>query len=385
MVTCFSLCFAKDKFYLFGGQDQDKPWKNQLIVLDKSLKPLETLELSTKREGHTCAVIRDKLYIFGGSKNKGPFTFCFDLEKKEEIQLNEVNPPSERKDHTTVVYNDKIYLFAGKSLDKNPKFNNELHEFDPTTSKWKLISVPSPISRSGHAACLNEHEMIIHGGYFQTNQEVSYFKDTYSFNLQKFEWKKLSFEGELLLAREGHDMILKEKNILLIGGGWIPENQSFQLFQLNLNNNTSNLVSFKGESKYKSKMLYWNNQLYFVGGKGVSFDEFIPIHLEWLQRKRERLPSTIKPKQVKNNAPSKKILSDTDFKNEVDSIDVPNKDFEQLVKESKIEEKEDEKKSFVPPKGAMNPFGGFVPPKGGNVPPKGAVNPFGGFVPKKKE
>lgn len=370
MLSNFSVVLYKDQFLLFGGENQDKLWTNQLRVLDKSFKVTQTTEFSVKRDGHSANVVNDKMYIFGGSSKKGSFTTCFNLSEKQEIQLNEENSPVERKDHTTIEYNKKIYLFGGKSLDKEPKFLNDLYEFDPETSKWKEILSNAPCERSGHAAVINEGQMIIFGGYNIKEKEVSYFKDFYSFNFETMKWTKLEIKGDAILPREGHDMVVKEKNVLLIAGGWIPNFQGTDLYQIDLEQSTASLLPFKTEkNRNKFKMVWFNDQLYFIGGIGYKLEEIYPVNLDWFIRKRDPLETTKKPKQLKK-APSKKKLTDNDFQGSNDHIDILSKDFDKLEQSSKVivEEKPEEvKKSFVPPKGGVS-----------------MVNPFGGFVPKKK-
>ena len=221
-VAYHTTCVCKDQMFLFGGNNYVKT----ITVTDptnleeeKIYNPLFSLNLRTwtwsvqktrsapgvvikPRDEHT-AVVDEELslmIIFGGfiEGERTNEIAIYDM-KQNKWSVVEQNGhetrPCPRSGHSAVFYQTKrqMYIFGGKDSDSLKL--NDLWVFDFQSSTWTQI-LPThrkwPEQRSGHSACIYEHNMFIFGGIFEVTKELN---DVQAFSLKTKEWTSI-YEDE---------------------------------------------------------------------------------------------------------------------------------------------------------------------------------------------
>jgi len=138
---------AKEGIYVFGGFSNSK-FQNKLYYYDmKNKKVIEKHSGETscpcERISSTSIFYLEKFYIFGGQDKEGKFLndlWVYDTTKDswEEI-LNQENEswPCGRSGHSMNLYNNEIYIFGGRT--NNVMEVNELWKFIPESKSFELI------------------------------------------------------------------------------------------------------------------------------------------------------------------------------------------------------------------------------------------------------
>jgi len=129
--------------------------------------------------------------------------------------------PSRRSMHSAVTVGKKFYIFGGacsKSLDSDDTSAFcDLHEFDTNTFLWNECEVSGtpPTPCFGHTSSYVEHrnQIIFFGG-----KGYHVVSDINIINLEKMEYKRYAFGGNILPSRWGHAAIVIENKLLLFGG-----------------------------------------------------------------------------------------------------------------------------------------------------------------------
>lgn len=181
-------------------------------------------------ESLACVAVGKEIYSFGGwnendkdVQNGDIWVFVFDTGTLEWQQLeilpsdypkydakdksrNEI--PHQRHGHSVCTWNGKIYLWGGE-----PKLGKvaHLHEFNPTTKRWFIVSPTGtlPASRSGHSLTVVGNRMYLRGGQPEGRMTL------YCFNFPTKAWSKLADSALYRIDHTAHAL----KNKLYIVGG----------------------------------------------------------------------------------------------------------------------------------------------------------------------
>jgi dynein heavy chain len=103
---------------------------------------------------------------------------------------SKIGAPEPRANHTANYFKEKVYIFGGHGgVGYQRTSYNDVHFFDCETSEWTKVEIQggvAPEARGGHSSMvLAEKEMlIIYGGWSSTNQ----FSDIHAFNLVTHTW-----------------------------------------------------------------------------------------------------------------------------------------------------------------------------------------------------
>jgi N-acetylneuraminic acid mutarotase len=151
-----------------------------------------TLTLADDKNGY--------LYLLGGEYYDGVENivlddlFRWDVAKNEWRQIISPTPkPGPRCAHSTVYYRNALYVLAGElaSADQYHHYK-DIWKFDLSTMKWEEIQPratgTAPTARSGHAAFVWKHYMIVFGGFYEALRETRFYNDVCVLDLQSLTW-----------------------------------------------------------------------------------------------------------------------------------------------------------------------------------------------------
>lgn len=203
----------------------------------------------TKRYSHSAIVCDDYMYIFGGCTSSN--TTFNDLWRLDLSTRTWVRPitmgsyPSPKASSSLIKYKDMLVLFGGWTyppaypLYQSRLLFNELHIYNITSNRWhSLCIVDSPPPMAGHSATLVGEWMIIFGGLQKPSTAVHSEKsnDIWKLNLETWTWyKQPVYGGPKPAARFGQtQVILDDKNLLILGGTGGPNNQFSDCWLLNM-------------------------------------------------------------------------------------------------------------------------------------------------------
>lgn len=197
------------------------------------LEPLEgfpppranaTLTLADDKNGH--------VYLFGGEYYDGVENivlddlFRWDPTKNEWRQIITPPPrPGPRCAHSAVYYRNALYVLAGELATADQYHHyRDLWRFDLATLKWEEIQPratgTAPSARSGHAAFVWKHYMIVFGGFYEALRDTRWYNDVCVLDLQTLTWmdiphSKLASRPE---ARSACNVGLKGDTAVIHGG-----------------------------------------------------------------------------------------------------------------------------------------------------------------------
>lgn len=129
-------------------------------------------------------------------------------------------PPSGRQGATLIALpsDNRLLLFGGRTADA--VCSNGTWLFDPATSTWHEIITPGllPAPRAAHALVPDpvSGEVILFGGF----DGVSYYNDTWAYDLAANAWSNLQPTGSVPAKRAGHSLVYDpvSKRMILFGG-----------------------------------------------------------------------------------------------------------------------------------------------------------------------
>ena len=207
--------------------------KKDKNVSTSVLEPLEGFP--PPRANATLTLADDKngyLYLFGGEYYDGVENivlndlFRWDPTKNEWRQIITPNPrPGPRCAHSTVYYRNALYVLAGELATADQYHHyKDLWRFDLGTLTWEEIQPRStgtaPTARSGHAAFVWKHYMIVFGGFYEALKDTRWYNDVCVLDLQTLQWldiphSKLTSRPE---ARSACNVGLKGDVAVIHGG-----------------------------------------------------------------------------------------------------------------------------------------------------------------------
>lgn len=122
----------------------------------------------------------------------------------------------------------QLWVFVGEftSLSQSQFYHfQDLWVYHIADKKWEKITAPNgPSARSGHRMILQKKKLFVFGGFHDNLRSYKYFNDVYTFDLEKYEWKKLNVGGIAPSPRSGCVMLPTQDGTILIYGGYSKEN-----------------------------------------------------------------------------------------------------------------------------------------------------------------
>lgn len=122
----------------------------------------------------------------------------------------------------------QLWVFGGEFTSQSQSqfyHYQDLWVYYLADKKWEKITAPNgPSARSGHRMVLLKKKLFVFGGFHDNLRSYKYFNDVYTFDLEKYEWKKLEVSGIAPLPRSGCVMLPTQDGRILIYGGYSKEN-----------------------------------------------------------------------------------------------------------------------------------------------------------------
>eukprot|EP00754_Rhynchopus_humris_P015072 Rhum_TRINITY_DN14424_c6_g1::Rhum_TRINITY_DN14424_c6_g1_i1::g.89120::m.89120 len=144
------------------------------------------------------------------------------------------------REHSMVCHKNRLYVFGGTMLSGR---TNHVRCFDCETLRWlpekhynrqlhdaakdeSVMSSPVPTVRSGHAACLHRHEMVVFGGRLSKR---AYSAELFAYDLRTRLWRQITpvNEAQAPSGRCGHTAA-QQGGLLFIYGGTAHSEQDEQ-------------------------------------------------------------------------------------------------------------------------------------------------------------
>jgi len=172
------------------------------------VEPLEQ-EFPLPRSNATLTLSGDdkngQMYLFGGEYYDGVENIvldellCWDPKKGEdetrwEKILTPAPRPPPRCAHSTVYFRNALYVLGGEMATAD-QYNHyrDLWKFDLKTQKWSEIQTRSssgtaPAARSGHAAFVWKHYLVVFGGFYEALRDTRWYNDVCVMDLNTQTW-----------------------------------------------------------------------------------------------------------------------------------------------------------------------------------------------------
>ncbi|KAJ6232131.1 faciogenital dysplasia protein [Anaeramoeba flamelloides] len=274
-----------NKLYIWGGEissnSKKKQYINDLYTLDLDTWTWTLLNVKGKkpiaRSNHTLNLIDDRFYLFGGENNDKIFGDLYFLDLKnliwKNISTQNKNKPSARYGHSSSLYKNQIWIFGGQN--KKGKCLNDLYCLDLQTNKliWKKINIINgnsfpPIRKLHTSTVVNSNLMII-GGLTDSLP----LNDVWNFDLNHNIWKENESSQKNNINRYGQSAIQFKHKLYIIGGCNFSKKKEKQTVSI-LNLKTLKWEDvINDESKPKAieqcltiRLPSWNNKILLFGG-----------------------------------------------------------------------------------------------------------------------
>jgi N-acetylneuraminic acid mutarotase len=210
--------------YLFGGKNESKflmifnkelsavADKTRVVVKEKPSKgSFDTMHIylpSTQewmeeepnntpppaRSGHKAVVYNGKMYVFFGEGSSGALDdiWEYDPDTREWIQINpgSVINPSARYDHSATVYGNMVYIVGGINSSGSPLSDCWAYNF--TNNQWEQYANIIGGNINGHAAVINNGELLIYGGL---RNGAILDPDVYKYSSGSDSWQVIASQG----------------------------------------------------------------------------------------------------------------------------------------------------------------------------------------------
>lgn len=157
-----------------------------------------TLTITTGKK-----VKQSDLYLFGGEYYDGVENIVLNqLYKYDWMEWRRIHCPAPipppRCAHTTVFYNGCLYVTGGELATAEEYHHyRDVWKFNTVTNAWtEILSTPTatkrkpgPSPRSGHAAAVWKHFMIVLGGFYEAARDAPrWFNDVHVMDLRTEQW-----------------------------------------------------------------------------------------------------------------------------------------------------------------------------------------------------
>lgn len=298
-IHSFASTIKDDKIYVFGGdasviRDDVRRGLNELVfnsfqeILNFLSKPktksfhtylgnifcynFQLNEWSQKENSirpkayHNVISYKEKFYLFGGKRFSKKKTREY-LEDKIEvyklsdqsIKIDNTNP-HQAVNFESILYQDKIIFIGGstKKLENGKKkYINKVHFYDLKSGYWYLLTQMSKGKET--KGIIANDKLYLFGGY--KNKAL---KEIEVYNLKTGKWKHI---GNLFNGMK-NPAITKHKNII-----YMFENSRIITFNIITKTLKEYIIDLKF---YSSKMHYYKNKLFIMGGYFSSQFDKVP-------------------------------------------------------------------------------------------------------------
>eukprot|EP01062_Namystynia_karyoxenos_P016521 TRINITY_DN16031_c0_g2_i1.p1 TRINITY_DN16031_c0_g2~~TRINITY_DN16031_c0_g2_i1.p1 ORF type:complete len:852 (+),score=250.35 TRINITY_DN16031_c0_g2_i1:65-2620(+) len=239
-----ALVAAGGSMYVHGGMGEDGELRSDTHRLDPERVLWEAAFVASGdpppgRYDHAGAVLGAEIFVYGGQTGGGhtaPSADCFAYDTDAQTWRQIL--PSEGKKaapghcgHSLSAHKRKLYVFGGRcprqDKDKEEKgkekqqrvriqFSKDLWQLDPRAGKWKHVKPSAgapPRARSGHASCVSQHRLWIHGG----QDAESLLDDAHCFDFAAQAWREVQTAGSV--PRFRHAMVSPSPGTVVVCGG----------------------------------------------------------------------------------------------------------------------------------------------------------------------
>ena len=244
-------CLVGQQMFVHGGLDEFGEYLDDSYLLNLSsnyrwYKTNITSYAPLPKLGyHSCCLVVPK------EIQKNP---KFSIYKLPEIMINTIN---------TQIREKGIYIFGGKRSDlKDPSNKLYILKIGRKPLEWSEIKTKGKPPCPRYLCSMNYYEqgnfIVIHGGKTKSLRSEHILKDTYLFELFKFEWIKVNYGcfEPYVKPRFSHAGIVYNKKLMIFGGvneqGYNGSN--FFLIKLETERN-QDIFSKKKKSEIKKYML----------------------------------------------------------------------------------------------------------------------------------
>ncbi|XP_078689823.1 kelch domain-containing protein 4-like isoform X2 [Branchiostoma floridae x Branchiostoma belcheri] len=176
---------------------------------------------------------KEELILFGGEYYNGQKTyvyndlFFYNIKKNEwsQVQIPEGPPP--RCAHQAVALaqgGGQMWVFGGEFASPSQSqfyHYKDLWVLHLATRKWeKISSSGGPTSRSGHRMVSVKRQLVVFGGFHDNIINYQYFCDVYTFNLDTYQWARLSTSGVGPSPRSACQLLPTPDGSVIVYGGY---------------------------------------------------------------------------------------------------------------------------------------------------------------------
>lgn len=257
---------------------------DQVYIKWDHLVPSGSASIITKRFSHAAVICDNSMYVFGGCTSA--MTTFNDLwmlnlsNRKWERPYAMGTYPAPKACSSLVVYTDLLVLFGGWTyppsypLYQSWHLYNELHVYDTLANRWTCIStLNTPPPMAGHSASVIGEWMIIFGGLQKPGTAVHCEKsnDIWKLNLETWTWYKQGVHfGPKPSGRFGQtQVVLDDKNLLILGGSGGPNTQHCDCWVLNMEGSLWRWIKVDIDGKINEPTNIWSNPGCKIGDKIV--------------------------------------------------------------------------------------------------------------------
>lgn len=172
------------------------------------------------RWGCSAVQYNNRLHIFGGRGNDSEPRNSFhvmDLDSLDISKMNTQNLPTAREGHSCIAYKDSLVLYGGcYGGEDDPTRFNDVWVLDLKGRRWtqQRTSGAHPPGRDGHVAALVDDRMVIYGG----STEKTLIGTFSALNLKTFVWEDLEVEGDDPQPRESMGLAACKSTLFVFGG-----------------------------------------------------------------------------------------------------------------------------------------------------------------------
>ena len=225
--------------HYYSGKGEGFIYLNDTHVLDVNasrwIKPKISGTPPSPRYGHTAVLAGSRIIVFGGKGQKG--NIFRDLHALDPVTMTWYQgpegggAPSARLDHSAnLVGGTKMFVFGGWNGEK---FFNDVFILDLEIMAWTKpkTSGPAPCPRKGHCSILIGTNLVIHGGFNFTEEQMKknpkkhgstlaacYRNDIRVLDTETYVWSRLRVSGSPPEHRFGHSMDISGSDIIMFGG-----------------------------------------------------------------------------------------------------------------------------------------------------------------------
>ncbi|MCP9262078.1 hypothetical protein DINM_005374 [Dirofilaria immitis] len=215
----------KGKFYMWGGFARELHLCTVLFCFDPVKENWSRVQFANEsspgRARHTAVVFNDMMIVYGGTDNDlttlptNISAFNFETSTWYEI-ITEGESPRGRQFHTACIINKKMYVFGGVDINMNDLC---LDVFNLETNCWEIpdVSGDIPCGRRNHSAWVYRGMMYIFGGYQHSRRQ--HLNTLHEFNPETSRWRLLQQYGLCpRMPRQRHCSVVVNDRVFLFGG-----------------------------------------------------------------------------------------------------------------------------------------------------------------------